>query len=242
MKKVYTYKSSPSDMSIKDIDGKKGIVTGYFSSFGNKDSDGDIIQKGAFAKTIMEQGPMSAHPRIKHLMNHDITKPLGKILVLTEDSKGLYYESQVGTHTLGQDFIKMVESGLVTEHSIGFQTVRHDSKSDANYITEIKLYEGSSLTAWGANEFTPMTGMKSDIDTLTQRIKALDKFCRNTSASDETVELLLIEVKQLLQVITDMKTTEPVITTLPEDVLGAIAAFTNNLKAENGKERIIGAA
>jgi len=244
MKTLYSYKASPSEMSIKDIDGKKGIVTGYFASFGNKDSDGDIIQKGAFAKTIAEQGPNSAHPRIKHLMNHDITKPLGKILVLQEDSKGLYYESQVGSHSLGQDFIKMVESGLITEHSIGYTTVKNDKKSDANYLVELKLMEGSSLSAWGANEMTPLTGIKSlTLEDMTARVKALDKFCRTTTATDETVELLLIEIKQLLQIITDTKTTEPPVSTLPEDVLNVLQTFTNNLKAEkNGQKGITGAA
>lgn len=30
-----------------------------------------------------------------------------------------------------------------------------------NEITEAKLYEGSSLQGWGANEMTPITGMKT---------------------------------------------------------------------------------
>jgi phage head maturation protease len=60
------------DYSIKgaDIDASKGIVTGYFAAFNNKDSDGDIIVKGAFAKTIKERGPQSSKPRIKHLLDH----------------------------------------------------------------------------------------------------------------------------------------------------------------------------
>jgi hypothetical protein len=32
-------------------------------------------------------------------------------------------------------------------------------------------------------------------------MKALETFCRNTDATDETIELLLIEVKQLAQII-----------------------------------------
>lgn len=198
--KMYQYKNGNGVASIKDADMKKGIVTGYFSSFGNVDSDGDIIVKGAFTKTITENGPLSLNPRIKHLMNHDTTKPLGKLLILQEDAKGLYYESQSGSHSLGQDYIKMVESGLITEHSIGFKTIKEDKKADANYMTEIRLWEGSSLTAWGSNPETPITGMKSlNLEAVNVRIKALDRFCRNTTATDETIELLLIEIKQLQQ-------------------------------------------
>ena len=215
---MYQYKSGLSGASFKDADVSKGIVTGYFASFGNKDADGDIIIAGAFAKTIAENGPSSTKPRIKHLLNHDVTKPLGKLLLLQEDAKGLYYESQIGTHTLGKDFIKMVESGLVTEHSIGFKTIKEDTKTEANYMSELKLWEGSSLTAWGSNGETPLTGMKGlKLDELNTRIKALDKFCRNSTATDETIDLLLIEIKQLQQYIIDLKATEPNKITLPDE-------------------------
>ena len=43
------------EYGIKDIDSSKGIITGYFSAFNSKDSDGDIIFKGAYSKTIQER-------------------------------------------------------------------------------------------------------------------------------------------------------------------------------------------
>lgn len=200
---IYGYKRL--DQSIKDVDAKKGIVTGYFSSFNVKDSDGDIIRPGAFKNSINEWFPKG---RIKHLMNHNPSMPLGKLTALKEDDFGLYYESQIGTHTLGQDFIKMVESDLIKEHSIGFNVRNKKKSADGNELLDIILYEGSSLTAWGANEFTPMVGMKSATDAA-DRLKALEKFVKRSDASDETIELLLIEIKQLNQVIADMTGTPP---------------------------------
>ena len=44
-------------------------------------------------------------------------------------------------------------------------------------MTELKLYEGSSLTAWGANMYTPLTGMKA-YDKINVRFDAKPK--RNT--------------------------------------------------------------
>ena len=209
--KVYCTKTSV--LELKDVDGTKGIVSGYFSSFGNVDGDGDVIMKGAFARSINNNGPKSSAPRIKHLLNHNPTQPLGKILDLYEDDKGLRYTSQVGTHTLGKDFIKMAESGLITEHSIGFQTINENKKQDYNEITEVKLWEGSSLTAWGANPLTPLTDMKgfTDVEQLADRIKAIDLFCKNSDASDETIQALLIHIKQLHQMLIDA--TQPVVIT-----------------------------
>lgn len=215
--KAYQYKTGGAGAFIKDASAKDGIITGYFASFGNKDSDGDIIVKGAFARTINATGPTAAQPRIKHLQNHDPGKPIGKILLLQEDMKGLYYESKVGSHALGIDFVKMVESELITEHSIGYKTIREESKPDGNYLNELQLWEGSSLTAWGANMNTPLTGMKSlNIEDVNTRIKSLEKFCRNTTATDETIELLLIEIKQLQQHIIDLST-DPAFATPPDD-------------------------
>ena len=247
MNSIYNIKDVTMSSEIMDMNPIQGIVTGYFSKFNNVDSDGDIMKMGAFTKTISEQGPASAQPRIKHLLNHDPSQPLGKLLTLREDGYGLYYESQVGTHEGGEDFIKMVESGLITEHSIGFKIIkRNQVQSYENYlrnpslgqfeITEVKLYEGSSLTAWGANSLTPITSLKGDknldVDMIVAKSAAIDKFCRNTTATDDTIQMLLLHSKQLAQLILDMKsnTTEPVSTIQPVDeTLDIIRAFRNKI-------------
>jgi len=249
---LYTTLTGDLRASIKDIDGKKGIVTGYFANFDNVDSDGDIIRRGAFTKTINENGPKSNKPRIKWLMNHNASQPLGPLQTLQEDTKGLYYEGVAGTHNLGQDFIKMVESGIITEHSIGFQILKKNQLQDYDSyrsnpskgwfeITELKLWEGSSLTAWGANSETPLTGMKAAnkaelLQKMAERSKALEKFCRNSTATDETIELLLIEQKQLTQMIIDLQkdSTPPAETTGPQldAVINTIKQFTNNLNKQ----------
>jgi HK97 family phage prohead protease len=215
MKEIYSYKDFTIDQILfKDVDGKKGIVTGYFANFDSLDSDGDVIKKGAFAKTIQATGPQSAKPRIKHLLNHDPSQPLGVITALKEDDKGLYYESKLGNHALGIDFIKMVESNLISEHSIGYQTKTYNQVTSwedykegmiKRELTELKLWEGSSLTAWGANSNTPLTGMKSiEVNKLLGKSEAIEKFCRDSKATDETIETLLIYNKQLLQTITEL--------------------------------------
>ena len=246
MGKKYIYKDSlVSDslrLQIKDVDGKKGIVTGYFSDFNSIDSDGDIIKPGAFQKSISQNGPQSGKPRIKHLLNHDSSKPLGVLEVLKEDTKGLYYESRLGTHSLGVDFIKMVDSGLITEHSIGFQTVKYNQLKPwnewkpgeaAKELTELKLYEGSSLTAWGANMNTPLTGLKTEqkVRKINDRIDILIKSLRDGTFSDETFDLLEIELKQMQQAMIDL-TTEPEQTTQPDEEK-AVADIKQFLKTLN---------
>ncbi len=206
---IYNYKSF--NLEVKDVDTKQGIVSGYFSAFGNVDSDGDIMMPGAFKRSIQDWGP-EGKGRIKHLLNHDPSKPLGKIQVLKEDEYGLYYESKVGTHTLGKDYIKMIESGLIAEHSIGFKTLREQKADNGNQIHEVMLFEGSSLTAWGANEATPLIGMKNmyTIEQLQDQIKSFEKFIRNSDVTDETIDLCMLKVKQLAEMVERMSSTEAV--------------------------------
>lgn len=208
---IYNYKSF--DLELKDVDAKKGIVSGYFSAFGMVDSDGDIMMPGAFKRSINDWGP-DGKGRIKHLLNHNPSQPLGKITSLKEDSYGLLYTSQIGTHQLGKDFIKMVESGLIGEHSIGFRTLQEQKGDMGNELRDVMLFEGSSLTAWGANENTPLVGMKSlkSVEKMQDEIRAFDKFIRNSDASEETIDLCLIKVKQLAQAIEQMSST----TVVPE--------------------------
>ena len=208
-KKSMIYKFKNQSLEIKDIDQKQGIVSGYFSAFGMVDSDGDIMMPGAFKRSIQDWGP-EAKGRIKHLLNHDPSKPLGNIQVLKEDGYGLYYESKIGKHSLGQDYLKMVDSGLIKEHSIGFRTLREQKNDVANEIHEVMLFEGSSLTAWGANENTPLVGYKSikNVDDLKEEIRTFEKFIRSSDATDETIELCLIKVRQLAQTLETIKSTE----------------------------------
>jgi len=223
MENVYSYKDfSTLTLGIKDVDGKKGIVTGYASDFGSLDSDGDVIEQGAFTKTLSLNGPKSSKPRIKHLLNHNPSQPLGVPIELKEDNKGLYYESKIGNHNLGMDFIKMVESDLIKEHSIGYQVKKFNQVTSwedykegdvRRKLTELKLWEFSSLTAWGANPNTPLTGMKGqllvpneiEINKLVNQAEAIEEFCRNSKATDETIEQLLTYNKQLLKIITESR-------------------------------------
>lgn len=194
--------------SIKDVDKKTGIVTGYFAAFNNVDLGGDLIEPGAFAKTIAERGPQAAN-RIQFLNQHDTWQNLGKPQVLKEDSYGLYHESKISQTTLGKDALILLEDGVLDSFSIGYRVTTENTVNEVNHLKEIYLYEGSLVT-FPMNESAVVTGVKSiDVDRMERKIKQLEKFCRETTASDDTIELLLIQIKQMQQVINMAITTPP---------------------------------
>ncbi len=107
------FKASPMG-EIADIDEKMGIVKGYGSYFGNKDSDNDVIAKGAYQKTIKENGD-----RVRYLYQHDMGQPIGKMKELFEDDKGLMFVAEIPKTTLGMDVLELIKGGVITENSVG---------------------------------------------------------------------------------------------------------------------------
>ena len=112
--------------------------------------------------------------------------------------------------TLGRDTYELYKDGHITEHSIGFQTVKSQAKSGYNEIQEIKLFEGSSVL-WGANSNTPTVMVKSEIkSTLIDEIAKTIKSLRNGFYTDETFGLLELKLKQLQQYLAEMEEDESV--------------------------------
>ena len=191
------------DATIKDLDVNNGIVTGYFSKFGNIDRDEDVIMQGAFTKSIQERGPKSNKPEIAFLWQHDMYKPLGKLIDLREDSYGLYFEAKVSDTSYGQDALKLYRDGVITQHSIGFQVIKSieeqtDEDREIKRIMEVKLWEGSAVT-FGANPDTPFTGFKSySVEEKEDRIKLLMKCIKNGDYTDEMFGLIEFELLKLV--------------------------------------------
>jgi hypothetical protein len=224
------------ELTLKDIDEPKGRILGYFSTFGNIDSDKDMIMPGAFAKTLMQNTK-----RIKHLYQHNPMMPLSGVkngnLILSEDSNGLLFDSTISKTSYGLDTIKLYVDGVIDEHSIGFNTVNKSEKKDYTEITEIKLWEGSTVT-WGANEMAGTAAVKSltKEQAIAKMNVAIKAFRNGKYENDEVFDLLEIYIKQLQQVILDIseKSIEPAKPILPDvnrsEVLEALKSFTNSLK------------
>lgn len=154
------YKVSRSE--IKEVD-PSGTVVFYASVFNNKDFGNDIIMNGAFAKTIKEN-----IKNIRHFKHHDSWKMPGVIQELSEDAYGLLVKSKLILNTtLGketyEEYKAMSESGKSLDHSIGYNAIKFDidNQKEERIIREVKLFEVSTLTAWGMNPLAQTVSVKS---------------------------------------------------------------------------------
>ena len=187
---------------IKDVDFDKRTVSGYFARFNNIDSDGDMIKSGAFLKSINENGH-----RIKHLKNHNPDMMIGKIVDIHEDGSGLHFTSVLSKNTHGMDALIEYQEGLITEHSIGYNIIKASNSNDEyQSLEELRLFEGSAVT-WGANEATPVTGIKgiANVKELEDELNSLLKYCKVAGFSDELYSSTEIKIKQIQQAISNLK-------------------------------------
>ena len=99
--KVKSSKTEHKTLSFRteEYDEESGIFSGYAAVYGNIDSGGDIIEPGAFTKTIAE-----GWERVKILALHnDCWLPIGRPLELREDSNGLFIKAKISDTSMGRD-------------------------------------------------------------------------------------------------------------------------------------------
>lgn len=207
----FLYKASPMG-EIMDLDEKTGVVKGYGSFFGNKDADNDVIMKGAYQKTIQENGE-----RVRYLYQHKMDTPIGKMKELYEDDKGLVFVAEIPKTTLGMDVLELMKAGVITENSVGILPIQKQFKDDYREITEVKLYEISAVTL-AANDQAKILEVKGtkNLDELLSRFDSIAKLIRKGNISDDMGYALESELMKLKLEFKNRTTTPVEDTTLPE--------------------------
>ncbi|MDS7596541.1 HK97 family phage prohead protease [Agrobacterium tumefaciens] len=133
-----------ANLELRGISGD-GTFSGYASVFGEVDLGRDVIERGAFRRSIEERGAGG----IRMLYQHDPAQPIGAWRTIREDERGLYVEGVLapGVARAGEVHSLMKTGGL-DGLSIGFQTVRAGKagRSGVRRILEADLWEISVVT------------------------------------------------------------------------------------------------
>lgn len=237
---MYNFKSIDIMDSVVDVDSEKRTVKAVWSRLGNIDLDMDIMASGCYNKTIAERGPKGKN-QIWSLVDHNASfkNALGKPMELYVEGDQLIAVTKIVETEMGEDIIKLYNEGVITEHSVGFRTVKSsmDESSGIRTISEVLLYEGSCVL-WGANPETPTLGIKSEVkntpETLVKRLEKLSAAFKNGTFTDETFGLMEIEIKQIQAKILELSTPPAIIAVEPQvknDALVELFRNTNiNLK------------
>lgn len=146
-------------------------VKGYASVFGNEDSYGDIVEKGAFLDSLAKDGD-----RVQFCYNHEMSKVCGVINELIEDMKGLYLNVDILPTTLGKDLMILIEGGAIKEFSIGYRTKEFRdemiNEKTIRHLTQLKLIE-ISIVPRAANPEATITGTARKSEQLINSLSEL---------------------------------------------------------------------
>ena len=176
-----------SNVNIK-AEGDDFTIEGYASVFGTIDSDNDIVEKGAFLKTIQEMGG-----RIALCYQHSLYNPIGKITKLEEDNYGLKFEARISDAEPG--IKQKIKEGILKEFSIGYSVIKYDTDNvqnqrPINRLKELKLWE-ISLVTLAANQYATLQAMKSafGIESIEDEFDAIIATEKNQTKKFELLKL-----------------------------------------------------
>lgn len=176
-------KDMPVQIKAGPDDGlAEGQFSAYASVFGNVDSYGDVVVKGAFANDL-QRWKDSGNP-IPLLFGHNMSDPdynLGSVVKAVEDDHGLLVTAQLDLENpKAMQTYRMLKGRRINQMSFAYDVLDEatvevagrpgDTPRKANELRELKLYEVSVVTI-GANQETAVLAVKAAAD-LAEAAKA----------------------------------------------------------------------
>jgi HK97 family phage prohead protease len=132
------------DLVLDEVE-RDGSFSGYASLFGRVDLGKDVVEKGAFARSLGKRGAGG----IRMLFQHDPSEPIGTWTEIREDERGLFVRGRLAKGvTRAGEVLSLMRSGALDGLSIGFKALRtrREPASGVRRILEADLWEISVVT------------------------------------------------------------------------------------------------
>ena len=179
--KDFTIKECKLDIKgVQEDDNGRIKFEGFASTFGNRDSDDDIIEQGAFKKSLKKRKP-------RLLLQHRSDKPIGKFTEIKENDVGLFVKGELANTADGRDTAELLRMEALDSMSIGFiPKLTEFGKNGLRRLKEVDLFEVSIVT-FPANNRATITDVKS-IDAI-KTIRDFEKYLREVGFSQKQAKL-----------------------------------------------------
>jgi len=150
----------------------EGQFQAYASVFGNKDSYGDVVVKGAFAENLKEW-EASGSP-IPLLFGHNMSDPdynIGHVVKAVEDDHGLLVTAQLDLESpKAAQTYRLLKGRRINQMSFAYDVLdgayaKSDELGDYYELRKLKAYE-VSVVPIGANQETEVLAVKAACDAL----------------------------------------------------------------------------
>jgi HK97 family phage prohead protease len=114
-------------------------IAGYVSRFDSADASGDIVRRKAFLGNPAD---------VPLLWQHDLSRPIGRVVALTEDRRGLRMVARLDPGCRdGGDALALIRSGAVDGLSFGFRAKKaRNLPGGGRELLSVELLECSVVT------------------------------------------------------------------------------------------------
>lgn len=177
-KRGWEQKYFPFTIESKDFNEQTGDFKGYLSTFSNQDKAREVVEPGAFKKTLMDayasKTSRGGAVLLPILWQHKPLEPIGGFIDMQEDEKGLFVNGNLDIDTeLGRRAHSGLKKGYLGGLSIGYRVIRDakNVKTGARHLQELALIEGSVVT-FPAN--TLATVSADDIKSMQEEMDELE--------------------------------------------------------------------
>ena len=141
-------------MAIKAI-GPDGSFEGALAVYNNLDLGGDLIEPGAFTKTIKEHGD-----EVPLLWQHKADTPIG-MLTLIDGPDALKVKGRLLMELpAAKTAYLLIKARIVKGLSIGYDTLKDAVEGTTRRLKELRLWEGSIVT-FPMNEMAQISSVKA---------------------------------------------------------------------------------
>lgn len=190
-------------LEVKAVD-DTGSFEGYGSVFGTLDSYRDVVEKGAFKKSLSAWKKKGRMPAM--LWQHDSREPIGVFDEMREDNHGLFVKGRLFVDEIprAKAAHKLLQENALGGMSIGYitRTDEYDRTKNVRKLTELELLE-VSLVTFPANTDAVVTSVKElDVKNL-----STEDVLKLKEAAD-VLESILIEREPESDVIPALKQLE----------------------------------
>lgn len=178
--------------------GDDGVIEGYASVFGVRDSYDDVIVAGAFTASLADHKAAGTMPAM--LWQHDTDQPIGVWTDMAEDTRGLRVKGQLCMESAkGKEAYALLKMGAISGLSIGFRAVPGTSRYNdegVRVLSAIELWEVSPVT-FPSNQAARVTGVKgADLGGI-QTIRQAELALRDAGLSADAAKALIASVKRI---------------------------------------------
>ncbi len=185
-------------VAITAADAESRIIAGRIVSW---NAEGNT----SAGRTMFKPDSITMAKNTKLVLQHDTTRPLGKLMSWEQDANGITAEFKIAKTTAGNDALEEAATGLRSDFSVGVDVEAWDNQDGVMAISSSNLVEvslvtdgaipGAEVAKVAAEETEVSETTQEETQSTTEGEQVSDTTVPEVAPAAETVEAAKVEVK-----------------------------------------------